>query len=256
MAIPRILPGMASILSRSGGVAALALLGLVVGCKDPESSDGSVAGTLGRSRFFYTCVAASDPQCDERSNLAPNVDGLSFPPVAVGARFRIGEESDFGTGVTRVRPLGDFFDYEEASQAFVAVRAGVGGVVSESVNDEVVDFAQIELATPTRLKLLFATEVGNFQSGAVTIEPGGVRGGVKATTFYDVRVFPVDDKDRPLAGAFPIEWSTSAPATLKFRDPNRLSDNVVSLETGVPGRATLSVKVGTLTASFEVEVTQ
>lgn len=235
-------------------LALVAFAGSLAGCNDPANSGGSVTGTLGRAKFFYECIAPSDPQCDAKSNLAPNVDGLSFPPIAVGARFGILEKSDFGTGVTSVASLGDFFDLDEASGELVALRKGVGALAAYNDSKQVVDTAQIEFAVPASLKLLFATEVGDFQSGAIVIEPGSVRGDVKTTTVYNVRVFPVDDKGRPLAGAFPIAWTTSAPATLKFRDPSRTNDNVVALETGTAGRSTIAVKLGALQASFEVEV--
>lgn len=232
----------------------LAAPALFLGCDDSAGTP-SVKGTLGNLSFAYRCVVDSDPQCDPKSEVAPKVENASFPAIAVGSRFGIDTTDEKAGNLTSaVVPGSDFFDFEDQSGAFVAVRAGFGTVVATRSTGEVVDLGYLRFDDPARLRILQSAEVGNFESGTIEIDPGGVSGSVKTSTFFTFRVVAENEAGEILAGAFPVKWTNSDSTVAVFHQSDPDKDNIIQLESKSAGTSTISVTFGKLTSSFDLEV--
>lgn len=247
-------------LHSSAGVAArlrfawVVLPVVLVGC-DVQGSGPTIQGTLGKLSFAYSCVADSDPQCDPKSEVAPKLANASFPAIAVGSRFGIVTTNDAASNLTTdVVPGSDFFQFEQQSGAFVALRSGFGTVVATRSSGDVVDLGYLRFDDPARLRILQAAQAGNFESGTIQINPGGVSGSVKTSTFFTFRVVAENQNGELLAGAFPVTWTNSNTSVAVFRNNDPTRDNIVELESKGAGTSTITVSFGKLTSSFDLVV--
>lgn len=218
-------------------------LALLAGCTAPNSEQG----VLGNTRFTYQCVADTDPYCTE------SLGGL--PDIALGSRFSF--QSERGR---RVLSASDGIIQDPETGYLAAVSEGWSTVMSKSgaVPSTIDDLVYVRVGVPVRVRIFFDRHYLFGDSyGEVPTDEDGTNGGIKISSGRtEFRAFLVDKDDQMLAGALPVKWTIADPVILQFDESaHPTTNNVVELKSRSIGSTRVTVRIGTLEASFSVEVT-
>ena len=242
----------------------LGLLLLLAACDNTTTNNAPDAqppptqqGDLGYATFTYNCGGSSDPQCNVDSDLAPVAASSQFPTLAAGSVFdltaKVSASADAGAGtVLTVVPVStSFLDKDMTGTMQTAKRPGVSTVLAEE-GGNIVDLTSVVIGTPDHIKILQATPTGSFQSGSITIGPGGVTATSTAVFTFKFRAFVVDKNENLLAGAFACNWVSSDSTIANLTsDPK---SNIATVVSGNKGTATVTVTLGTFTANVTITV--
>lgn len=243
---------------------AAALVG-ATGCKDdngPEEPSG-LRGELDAGTFFYGCDGEADAQCDADAvvSAADAVTG-AFPPIASGATFKIGYTEDEGSFNAQhfIRTGSQAFITGE-DEIFTTHRAGIVALVVTAASGSPIDLVHVNVAEVAGLRISQATTteetIEDIEAGAnIDIDGSDVEidvgGSVTVTTRTFLRAAPVDANDRVLAGSLPTSWTSSDTSVIDV--VSSANNNVVEIEAGVAGSATLTVTMGAFEADVTIEV--
>jgi hypothetical protein len=205
-------------------------------------------GQLANDAFLYQCSLPSDAACDTQP---ADVPFEAIPEIALGARFQLRVDAADDVAVS----LTSLVETESSGPSgtdFLAKKEGYAVIVSEDAaatgdKTDVEDLTHVHVKKAAGLELFTGDDAGQF-------EPVSAPAKLALTPLVDriVRVAPVDAEGQILAGALVCSWKSSAPDVVAVEGSS--NDNVVRLSALKTGTATITVSLGELEATFDVDV--
>ncbi|MBI4705155.1 MAG: Ig-like domain-containing protein [Deltaproteobacteria bacterium] len=216
---------------------------------DPGGSDSSgcsgTSGELRHGKFDYQCLDEREPACEGWG--AP----MGIPsPIAVGAAFLIRYEDDdqSSAGLNPqlfVVPASPLRVATAADGALFLLDEGPCSLLAKNAHGTVYNYVHLYGARVAMLEL-------EADWGGWSAEPlvGGID--LEVGQFVDLRVTARGPSGAACAGALSYAWSSSDPAVVALEPQD--SSRVVRVVAQSGGTVTLSVSLGTLSASAPITV--
>jgi hypothetical protein len=204
-------------------VVAALTLGAAAGCEGPGEE-----GELGNDRFYYECVDATDPACDDLDPLADPASPDVIPAIATGSEFALSTADERSEPVSPTRRL-TVVDDGVGRRTFRAEEAGDAVVVAEVAEGEATDLLHLAIRDPAGASIFVDDAVGAWtEAGATLAMSDGER--------RELRVALVSADGLVLSGAVPIAWSFDPPSLGELAT---ITGNVVSIVASAGGDGTL-----------------
>jgi hypothetical protein len=248
---------------RSGFAAVACLTAALAGCDDKDSEPPGQRGELNAGTFFYLCAGDADAQCDDDAVVsdADETTG-AFPPIAVGADLMLNfVRDDAPDAQDFILAAGGETFITGVDTTFTTHKAGIVALVATDGSSYPHDLVHVRVVEATGLRVSQATTteqtVDELEAGAQIDVSGNdveidLSGSVTLTTRTFLRAAPIGADDKILAGTLETTWTSSDPSIVEIVSDD--SNNVIEIETGAPGTATVTVQMGELTADVELEV--
>jgi len=204
-------------------VSAALALGATAGCDGPGEQ-----GELGNDRFFYECVDASDPACDDLDPLADPASPDLIPAIATGSEFALSTSDERSEPVSPTPRL-TVVDEGVGRRTFRAEEPGDAVVVAEIAEGEATDLLHLTIRDPAGASIFVDDAFGAWtEAGATLAMSDGER--------RELRVALVSADGLLLSGAVPIVWSFDPPS---LGDVATIAGNVVTIVASAGGDGTL-----------------
>jgi hypothetical protein len=204
-------------------VMATIAVGALAGCEGPGEE-----GELGNDRFFYACVDATDPACDDLDPLADPASPDLIPAVATGSEFALSTSDERSEPVSPTNRLSVVEDGVDR-RTFRAEEAGDVVVVAEIAAGEATDLMHLKVRDPAGASLFVEDAFGAWAEAAANLS-------MSVGERRELRVALVSADGLLISGAVPIAWSFDPPS---FADVASIAGNVVSLTPSAGGDATV-----------------